>query len=75
MWFAADLLTEDVAGTAASMLVYVVSVYAFSSRFYPKRLTNKDITSYEKLTINYIEGTHWSDSVRGDRVEIEWNDT
>ena len=47
-------------------------VYAFSRRFYPKQLTNEDITSYiKKLTINYIEGTHWSDSVRGDRVEIE----
>jgi len=36
-----------------------VYVYAFSRRFYPKRLTNEDITSYiKKLTINYIEGTH-----------------
>jgi len=40
-----------------------VYVYAFSRRFYPKQLTNEDITSYikkanKKLTINYIAGTH-----------------
>ena len=46
-----------------------VYVYVFSRRFYPKRLTNEDITSYKKLTIDYIVGTHESDSVRGDRVE------
>jgi len=31
--------------TFAASYVYV---YAFSRRFYPKRLTNEDITSYKK---------------------------
>jgi len=37
--------------------------------FYPKQLTNEDITLQlaSKLTISYIEGNHQSDSVRGDR--------
>ena len=48
-----------------------VYVSAFSRRFYPKRLTNEDITAIKKLTISYIEGTHSSDSVRGDGVDIE----
>ena len=56
-------------------LVYFY-VYAFGRRFYPKRLTNEDITLQLmlKLTISYIEGTHSSGSVRGDgdeSVEIE----
>ena len=36
-----------------SMACSYVYLYAFSRRFYPKRLTNEDITSYiKKLTIN-----------------------
>jgi len=46
---------ESSDGDPAYIYVYV---YAFSRRFYPKRLTNGDITSYIKLTINYIVGTH-----------------
>ena len=53
-----------------------VYVYAFSRRFYPKSLTNEDITLKltSNLTLSYIEGNHQSDSVRGDRgdsTEIE----
>jgi len=50
---------------------HYVYVYAFSRHFYPKRLTNEDITLQltSKLTISYIEGNHQSDSVRGDRGE------
>ena len=44
-------------------------VYAFSRRFYPKQLTNQDITS--QLTINCVEGNQQSGSVRGDRAEME----
>ena len=38
--------------------VLAAFVYAFSRRFYPKQLTNEDITSQlkSKLTISYIEG-------------------
>ena len=48
-------------------------VYAFSRRFYPKRLKNEDITLQltSKLTISYIEGNHQSGSVRGDCAEIQ----
>jgi len=48
-----------------------LTVYAFS--FYPKRLTNEDITLQltSKLTISYVEGDHQSDSVRGDSVETD----
>ena len=41
-----------------NIIVVYVYVYVFSRRFYPKRLTNEDITSHKKLTINYIEGSH-----------------
>jgi len=50
------------------MALSFVYVSAFSRRFYPKRLTNEDITMQlaSKLTIGYIEGNHWSGSVRGE---------
>jgi len=38
--------------------MFYVYVYVFSRRFYPKKLTNEDITSYKKANNNYIEGTH-----------------
>ena len=50
---------------------HYVYVYAFRRRFYPKRLTNENITL---ILISYVEENHQSDSVRGDRgdsVEIE----
>ena len=50
--------TENLS-VAASDYVYVY-VYVFSRCFYPKRLTNEDITLQltSKLTINYIEESH-----------------
>jgi len=51
----------------------IVYVYAFSRRFYPKRLTNEDIPLQltSKLTISYIDGNHESDSVKGDRDRVQ----
>ena len=63
-------------GSCTNTALYV-HVYAFSRRFYPKRLTYENITLQltSKLTISYIEGKHKSGSVRGDKgdsAEIEW---
>ena len=55
---------------------WLVYVYEFGRCFYPKRLTNEDITLQltSKLTISYIEGKPIVRLCRGDRgdsVEIE----
>jgi len=46
--YVCDFTSEMFALIKKNLFDLLVYVYAFSRRFYPKRLTNEDITSYKR---------------------------